>query len=81
MLERHDNLWLDTTMAIADYLPGENPIRMIEARPSRIMYGTDFPNLPYAWDREVKKILGHDLNEEARALVLGGTARTLFDIR
>jgi hypothetical protein len=81
LLERHDNLWLDTTMAIAGYLPGENPIRMIEARPSRIMYGTDFPNLPYAWDREVKKILGHDLNEESRALVLGGTARALFDIR
>jgi predicted TIM-barrel fold metal-dependent hydrolase len=80
LLERHDNLWLDTTMAIAGYLPGENPIRMIEARPSRIMYGTDFPNLPYAWDREVKKIQGHDLSEETRALVLGGTARALFAI-
>lgn len=81
LLSRHDNLWLDTTMAIADYFPFENPIRMLEVRPSRIMYGTDFPNLPYAWDREVKKILGHDLNEEARAQVLGGTARALFDIR
>lgn len=81
LLERHDNLWLDTTMAIADYFPWENPIRMIAVRPSRIMYGTDFPNLPYAWDREVKKILGHDLREEARAQVLGGTARALFDIR
>jgi predicted TIM-barrel fold metal-dependent hydrolase len=81
LLERHDNLWLDTTMAITDYFPFENPIRMIGIRPSRILYGTDFPNLPYAWDREVKKILGHDLTEEARAQVLGGTARALFDIR
>ena len=81
LLERHDNLWLDTTMAIADYLPGAGPIRMLEVRPSRIMYGTDFPNLPYAWDREVKKILGHGLKEEAMAAVLGGTARALFAIR
>lgn len=80
LLERHDNLWLDTTMAIAEYLPGASPIRMIEVRPSRIMYGTDFPNLPYAWDREVKKIAGHGLKEEALAAVLGGTARALFAI-
>lgn len=78
LLERHDNLWLDTTMAIADYLPCENPIRMVAIRPSRIMYGTDFPNLPYAWDREVKKLAGHGLKEEALAAILGGTARALF---
>lgn len=80
LLERHDNLWLDTTMAVADYLPFGDPIRMLEIRPSRILYGTDFPNLPYAWDREVKRIVGHALTEEAQALILGGTARALFGI-
>jgi hypothetical protein len=44
------------------------------------MYGTDFPNLPYAWDREVKKIAGHGLTEEALAAVLGGTAKALFGL-
>ena len=80
LLERHDNLWLDTTMVIADYLPFPSPIRMLEARPERIMYGTDFPNLPYAWDREVKKIAGHGLTEEAFQSVLGGTAKALFGL-
>jgi hypothetical protein len=78
LLGRHDNLWLDTTMVVADYLPFPSPIRMLEARPERIMYGTDFPNLPYAWDREVKKIAAHGLGEEALAAVLGGTAKALF---
>jgi uncharacterized protein len=80
LLERHDNLWLDTTMAVADYLPFGDPIRMLAMRPERVMYGTDFPNLPYAWDREVQRIVGHALTDEARALVLGGTARALFGI-
>lgn len=75
---RHDNLWLDTTMAIAGYLPGEVPWRLVRARPERILYGTDFPNLPYAWDREVSALVGAGLGEEALARVLGGTARELF---
>lgn len=80
LLERHDNLWLDTTMVVADYLPFPSPIRMLEIRPERVMYGTDFPNLPYAWDREIKQIAAHGLKEEALRAVLGGTARALFSI-
>ncbi len=80
LLERHDNLWLDTTMVVSDYLPFPSPIRMLQARPERIMYGTDFPNLPYAWDREVKTIAGRGLEEEALQAVLGGTAKALFKL-
>ena len=80
LLERHDNLWLDTTMAVADYLPFEDPIGMLAIRPERILYGTDFPNLPYAWDREIKRIARQGLSEEALRAVLGGTARALFAI-
>ncbi len=74
----HDNLWLDTTMVVAGYLPGEVPWRLVRARPERIMYGTDFPNLPYAWDREVKALIGAGLAEDGLARVLGETARELF---
>lgn len=79
LLERYDNLWLDTTMALANYFPGEVPWRLVEARPERILYGTDFPHLPYAWDREVKNIAGR-LKEDALRSVLGETARSLFGI-
>jgi predicted TIM-barrel fold metal-dependent hydrolase len=67
LIERYDNLWLDTTMLLAGYFPGEAPWSLVEARPERILYGTDFPNLPYAWDRELRLIVGRGLSAEARA--------------
>ena len=78
LLERYDNLWLDTTMALAGFLPGPVPLPMLSVRPDRVLYGTDFPSLPYAWDREVKVLAGAGLKEEALAGVLGANARRLF---
>lgn len=80
LVTRYDNLWLDTTMALAAYFPGVGPEteRLLHARPERVMYGTDFPNLPYAWDREIRRIAGMGLKEEALALLLGGTARGFY---
>jgi len=79
LLEEHDNLWLDTTMAVAGYFPIDDPHRPIEVRPERVMYGTDFPNLPYAWDREVRA-LSRKHDEQPLAAVLGETARKFFAI-
>lgn len=78
LLERHDNLWLDTTMAAAEYLPVPVPERLLRARPERILYGTDFPNIPYAWDRELKKLLALRLPEKHLAALLGGNALALY---
>jgi len=79
LIEKYDNLWLDTTMAVAGYFPVDEPHRPIEVRPQRVMYGTDFPNLPYAWDREVR-ILAQRHDEQRLAAVLGETARQFFGI-
>ncbi|HYO56472.1 amidohydrolase family protein [Archangium sp.] len=79
LLERHDNLWLDTTMMVADYFPMALPHRLLEVRPERILYGTDFPNLPYAWDREVKQLLALRLGDEVEAGILGQNALQLFE--
>ena len=80
LLERHDTLWLDTTMTLADYFPVSPPRRLLDVRPERILFGTDFPNLPYAWDREVKQVLGLGLPEAQLALLLGENARSLYDL-
>ena len=78
MVLEYDNLWLDTTMVLARYLPANpDPATWLD-RPERILYGTDFPILPYAWDREVRQLLKHALTEEQRAAILGGTAQSLF---
>lgn len=80
LLERHDNLWLDTTMAVAGYFPGPIPERLVRARPDRILFGTDFPNLPYAWDRELHAVLRLGLSDDALAALLGGNAARLFGV-
>ena len=80
LLDRHDNLWLDTTMAVAGFFPGPQPDvgPLLAAHSERILYGTDFPNVPFAWDRELKRIAGLGLRPEALEAVVGGTARALF---
>lgn len=61
LIERYDNLWLDTTMAITEYFPIEEEIVLKRYRPDRVMYGSDFPNIPYAWDRELKALASENL--------------------
>jgi predicted TIM-barrel fold metal-dependent hydrolase len=34
------------------------------------MYGSDFPNIPYAWDRELKWLRATGLEDETLAQVL-----------
>lgn len=80
LVEAYDNLWLDTTMAVADYFPIEKEVRLAEMRTDRIMYGTDFPNIPYAWDRELKEIVAGSLAPEALSQILGGNAAVFFNI-
>ncbi|MBF5043630.1 amidohydrolase family protein [Aggregicoccus sp. 17bor-14] len=78
LLERYDTLWLDTTMALADYFPIPRPLRALRTRPERVLYGTDFPNLPYAWDREIRVLTRLGLDEESLAGVLGQNALRLY---
>ncbi len=56
LIESHDNLWLDTSMALTDYLPIEGRKDLSDYRSDRVMYGSDFPNIPFAWDRELRLI-------------------------
>lgn len=79
-LEKYDNLWVDTTMVMADYLPVDRVPPLQDWRQDRIMYGSDFPNIPYAWDRELKKIAGMGLPEEFLDRLLGRNAVELFSI-
>ncbi len=81
LLERHENLWLDTTMMLADFFPSPASTRAVFARPERILFGTDFPILPYAWDRELKKVRAMKLGDAHLERLLGTNARTLYGIR
>ena len=80
MIERYDNLWLDTTMTLAEYLPMDYFPNLAKMRSDRIIFGTDFPNLPYAWDREIRRLVQMDLNEERLERILGRNAVEFYNI-
>lgn len=78
LIAKYDNLWLDIAMATADYLPGQAPPSLHELRAERVMYGSDFPHIPYAWDRELKKLCHSGLPKRSLELILGKNALEFF---
>lgn len=80
LIEKYDNLWLDTTMVLTDYFPIEETINLGRFRLERIMYGSDFPNIPYAWDRELKWLRASGLSHDDLAWVLNQSAGHFFQI-
>ena len=81
MLEQHDNLWLDTTMVLAEYLPMDFIPDLARFRSDRVMFGTDFPNLPYAWDREIKRLVQQNLSPDSMAKIMGQNALEFYNIK
>lgn len=49
-------------------------------RIDRIMYGSDFPNIPYAWDRELKWLRDSSLSEYDLERILNKNATDFFDL-
>lgn len=80
LIETFDNLWLDTTMMLADYFPIRPPHALLHARRDKVMYGTDFPNLPYAWDRELRRLSSYGYRESDLPALLGTNAVNFFSI-
>jgi predicted TIM-barrel fold metal-dependent hydrolase len=80
MLVKYDNLWLDTTMTLARYLPLDFFPDLSEFRADRIIFGTDFPNLPYAWDREIRTLIELNLPDAVLEKILGKNAIEFYSI-
>jgi hypothetical protein len=80
LIEKYDNLWLDTTMVLTDYFPIEERIDIRKYRIDRIMYGSDFPNIPYAWDRELKWLRDLRLSDDELDRILNKNAADFYDL-
>ncbi len=80
LIEQYDTLWLDTSVACADFFPSIQEISWKSLRLDRIMYGSDYPNIPYAWDREIKQIMAAGLSEEGQIKIFKDNAMQFFDI-
>ena len=80
LIEKYDTLWLDTAMAVADYFQFEHHVSLKDYRPDRIIYGSDFPNIPYAWDRELKHFAEMGLTQKKLDQMLHENSAEFFSI-
>ncbi|SMD00586.1 hypothetical protein SAMN02746065_12038 [Desulfocicer vacuolatum DSM 3385] len=80
LIEKYDNLWLDTAMTITDYFPIYESVPLNQYRSDRIMYGSDFPNIPYAWDRELKVIQKAELSQNSLEKICWHNGAQFFNI-
>jgi predicted TIM-barrel fold metal-dependent hydrolase len=68
-------------MVITDYFPIEEKIALGRYRSDRIMYGSDFPNIPYAWDRELKELKAADISYDALEKISYKNAADFFSLK
>lgn len=80
LAQKFENLRLDTAMVLTDYFPAHTRAPLSRFPLDRVMYGSDFPNIPYAWDRELKFLSGSGLNPEDLDHLLFKTAARFFNI-
>jgi hypothetical protein len=80
MLDRYPNLYLDTTMAFAAGSPMRLEIaaNTIEKYAKQIVYGTDFPNVPYPYGSELQALDALGLSADARKAIVRENALTLI---
>ena len=76
-----ENVYLDTSFAMAtvvdrhiDFDPASIADAVFEDLGGRIMYGSDFPNMPHAYEREYEGLVRRDLSGPACAALFRGAA-------
>lgn len=78
LMEEFPNLLMDSTMVFSGHFPLEVPWDRVEKNSDRILYGSDFPNIPYEMMTEVRAIEASPLSPEARRRILFENAGRLF---
>lgn len=80
ILPAHPNLYLDTAMAIGKYFPNQVDPNWFLKYANRILFGTDFPIIPYDWNRELNTLLTMGLPEQALRAILHDNAAKLLGL-
>lgn len=80
LLEQYPHLYLDTTMMLPNFFPVSVDREKLIQYADRILFGTDYPHIPYPMETELEAILDMDLGEEATGKILFENAAELFPI-
>lgn len=83
LAERHPRVYLDTTMSFTAFTEASQPFprerlpQLLELG-DRILFGSDFPNIPYPYLEAVDAVLGLGLGDDWARKVLHDNAARLF---
>ncbi len=78
MLGAYPNLYTDTAMVLADVLGApQSRWDVVREHPKKVLFGTDFPNIPFPYGTEGALLAARD--PELEASVAGATERFLED--
>jgi predicted TIM-barrel fold metal-dependent hydrolase len=80
ILGQNEGLYLDTTMAFTNVNGLSHAVNVdaIERNSTKILFGTDYPNIPYAYDFEPNVLKSLGLSDKALRAILGENARLLL---
>lgn len=81
-LDRYPNLYLDTSMALVAALEGWDMSgrEVVGEHPDRVMFGTDFPNIPFSIDTEREALEALGFSPEVNARMFHHTAAAVFGV-
>lgn len=84
LAERYENVRLDTTMAFVDFWGQPPPpaalVRRLGVMQDRILFGTDFPNIPYEYAHQIEVLERLELGEDWMRSVLWHNGAALFGV-
>ncbi|WP_017606729.1 amidohydrolase family protein [Nocardiopsis alkaliphila] len=85
LLERYERVHLDTTMTFTPYLERMAPfppteLPRLRELGHRVLLGTDFPNIPYAYHEQIQALVDLDLGTDWLRGVLHDNAADLFGV-
>jgi len=81
LADRYANVMLDTTMAFVDFWDQPVDSAIVQRLPGlqdRILFGTDFPNIPYDYAHQVEALQRLDLGDDWMRDVLWNNGARLF---
>ncbi len=85
LADRYAGVHLDTTMVFTDFTEAATPFptdlrgRLADLG-DKVVFGSDFPNIPYPYLHAVDSVLALDLGAEWNRAVLAGNARRLLGL-
>jgi predicted TIM-barrel fold metal-dependent hydrolase len=85
LVRERESVYLDTCFAMAtvigeyvDFDPATVPNAVFEELAGRVMYGSDFPNMPHEYVPEREELLERDLSSEAFEALFRGAAKNFL---